>query len=106
MYVCIYLSLAMPCGLWDSSSPTKDQTCATCIGSKESQPLEVLRSQVLKVLRLSISQRSQNFHLLFAQMMYLNIAAARSFLHITLLLLLWISQLATSASVGAVAGNL
>ena len=59
-----------------------------------------------KVMRLSISQGSKIFHLLFAQMMYLNIAAARSFLQITLLLLLWISQLATSASVEAVVGNL
>ena len=96
----------MPCGLWDPSSLTKDQTCATCIGSKESQSLEALRSQEFKVMRLSISQGSKIFHLLFAQMMYLNIAAARSFLQITLLLLLWISQLATSASVEAVVGNL
>ena len=96
----------MPCGLWDPSSPTRDQTCATCIGSKESQPLEVLRSQKLGGTRLRISQRSQIFHLLFAQMMYLNIATARSFLQITSLLLLWISQLATSASVEALLGNL
>ena len=39
-------------------------------------------------------------------MMYLNIAAARSFLQITSLLVLWISQLATNASVEALLGNL
>ena len=50
------MSLAMPCGLWDPSSRTRDQTCAPSIGSKESQPLEVRRSQKLGATRLHISQ--------------------------------------------------
>ena len=28
--------LAVPCGMWDLSYPTRDQTCAPCIGSMES----------------------------------------------------------------------
>lgn len=32
--------LAMPCGLWNPSSPTMDPTCAPCRGGKESQPLD------------------------------------------------------------------
>ena len=31
--------LASPCGTWDLSSPTRDQTRALYIGSVESQPL-------------------------------------------------------------------
>lgn len=95
----------MPCGLRDSSSQPSDRTRATCTGSRESQLWRCWGHKCFKSRRLSISQRSRNFHLLFAQMKYLNIAAARSVLHITLLLLLWISQLAISASVGAVAGT-
>ena len=28
-----FLFLAAPHGMWDLSSPTRDRTCATCIGS-------------------------------------------------------------------------
>ena len=31
-----FFFLATPCGMWDRSSPTMDQTCGPCIGSAES----------------------------------------------------------------------
>ena len=37
-FVC-FCFLAIPLGVWDLSSPTRDQTCASCTGSVESQPL-------------------------------------------------------------------
>ena len=30
--------LAMPCGIRDLNSPTRDQTCAPCMGSVQSSP--------------------------------------------------------------------
>ena len=32
--------LAVPRSMWDFSSPRRDQTCAPCIGSTESKPLD------------------------------------------------------------------
>ena len=34
------LFLATPRSMWDLSSPTRDQICALCVGSLESQPLD------------------------------------------------------------------
>ena len=39
-----YLFLALPHSTWDLSSPTKDSTCASCIRSTESKPLDCQRS--------------------------------------------------------------
>ena len=39
--ICAYFFfLAMPHGMWDLSSPTRDRTCAPCSGSMKSQPLD------------------------------------------------------------------
>ena len=35
-----YVFCFFPCGLWDPSSPTRDQIQAPCSGSTESQPLD------------------------------------------------------------------
>ena len=35
-YVCFFFFLAMPCGIWDLSSPTRDLTPVPCSGSTES----------------------------------------------------------------------
>ena len=42
--------LAMPCGMWDLSSPTRDQTCVLCRGSMESLQLDHLGSPFLRCL--------------------------------------------------------
>ena len=42
--------LAVPCGMWGLSSPTRDQTRATCIGSTESQSLDPQGSTPYSVL--------------------------------------------------------
>ena len=36
LFVCFFNCLAMPHGMWDLSSPTRDRTHAPCIGSMES----------------------------------------------------------------------
>ena len=46
-----YIIMTIPCGLWDLSSPTRDQTCVPCIGrwilnhwtTREAQDALVLR---------------------------------------------------------------
>ena len=38
LFVCLFLFLAAPCGMWDLSSPTRDRTCAPCSGCVDSLP--------------------------------------------------------------------
>ena len=40
--------LATPCGLWDLSSTTRDQTHATCSVSAESSPLDHWESPLIR----------------------------------------------------------
>ena len=43
-----FFFLAMLCGMWDLSSPTRDRTLVPCNGSMESQPLDFQGSQSLE----------------------------------------------------------
>lgn len=37
----IFYILAESCGIWELCSPTRDRTCACCIGNAESSPLNL-----------------------------------------------------------------
>ena len=51
--VCVYVCVCLVewHSWWDLSSPTRDRTCATCIGSAESEPLEHQGSPLLGFLK-------------------------------------------------------
>ena len=49
------IHLAMLCGMWELSSPTRDQTLAPCSGSLESEPPDHQRIPCLTILKNKIS---------------------------------------------------
>ena len=54
LHLFCYLLLAAQRHMWDLNSLTRDQTCALCIGSTESQPLDSSEAPSLRFLKNKI----------------------------------------------------
>ena len=48
------LLLVAPCGVWDHSSLTRNQTCAPCLGSTESQRLDHQGKPITELILLNM----------------------------------------------------
>ena len=58
IYSFLFLFLAALCGIQDLSSPVRDQTCAPCLGSAESSPLDYQGSPLCYTLDKSLKEKS------------------------------------------------